>query len=82
MRKLLCSAAALLSLVLNLAPRASAQAQTPPQTQGVEQRVEAILKQMTLEEKIDLLGGIDDFFVRGRARHEVDEEREEGGGGA
>src|SRR6267143_4023894 len=30
----------------------------------VEQRVESILSQMTLEEKIDLLGGVDDFFIR------------------
>ncbi|HWS90576.1 MAG TPA: glycoside hydrolase family 3 C-terminal domain-containing protein [Pyrinomonadaceae bacterium] len=63
MWKHLRAAAAALVLVFNsfvVAP-----AQTPaPQTQGVEQRVEAILKQMTLEEKIDLLGGVDDFFVR------------------
>ena len=62
MRKPLRATAAALVLVFNsfvVAP-----AQTPPQTQGVEQRVEAILKQMTLEEKIDLLGGVDDFFVR------------------
>src|SRR5829696_1282622 len=63
MRKLLSPAVALLSLLVNLAP--PARAQTPaPQTQGVEQRVEAILKQMTLEEKIDLLAGTDGFFVR------------------
>jgi beta-glucosidase len=30
----------------------------------VERRVESILSQMTLEEKIDLLGGVNDFFVR------------------
>lgn len=30
----------------------------------VERRVDAILIQMTLEEKIDLLGGIDGFFIR------------------
>lgn len=58
MRKILSSFVALLSLFVNLAP--AARAQTP----GVEQRVEAVLKQLTLEEKIDLLGGIDDFFVR------------------
>src|SRR5437588_6114516 len=33
-----------------------------------EDRVESILKQMTLEEKIDLLGGIDGFFIRGVPR--------------
>ncbi|MET0645167.1 MAG: glycoside hydrolase family 3 C-terminal domain-containing protein [Pyrinomonadaceae bacterium] len=61
MRNLLCSIVALFLLVFNLVPRAAAQT---PQTQGVEQRVEALVRQMTLEEKIDLLGGIDDFFVR------------------
>ncbi|HEX8337822.1 MAG TPA: hypothetical protein VF621_13890, partial [Pyrinomonadaceae bacterium] len=55
----------LISALLLLSPFAAAAAQTPaPQTQGVEQRVEAILKQMTLEEKIDLLSGVNDFFVR------------------
>ncbi|MFL6256678.1 MAG: beta-glucosidase family protein [Pyrinomonadaceae bacterium] len=58
MRKLLCSTVAALTLFLNVAPLARAQ------TQGVEQRVETLLKQLTLEEKIDLLGGTDGFFVR------------------
>ncbi|HEX8116713.1 MAG TPA: glycoside hydrolase family 3 N-terminal domain-containing protein, partial [Pyrinomonadaceae bacterium] len=62
MRKILSSAVAVLSILFNLAPLA--QAQTAAQQQGVEQRVEAILKQLTLEEKIDLLGGTDGFFVR------------------
>ena len=30
----------------------------------VERRVDSILGQMTLEEKIDLLGGVDGFFIR------------------
>ncbi len=30
----------------------------------VEQRVEAILSRMTLEDKIDILGGVDDFYIR------------------
>src|SRR5882672_11586912 len=34
----------------------------------VEQRVESILSQMTLEEKIDLLGGVDGFFIRDVSR--------------
>src|SRR5215213_1737798 len=63
MRKILGSTVALLLLVINLAPPARAQAQ-----QGVEQRVEALIKQLTLEEKIDLLGGTDGFFVRDVAR--------------
>ncbi|HEX8500079.1 MAG TPA: glycoside hydrolase family 3 C-terminal domain-containing protein [Pyrinomonadaceae bacterium] len=52
---------ALVTLLAAPAPRAQTHQQ---QQQGVEQRVEAILKQMTLEEKIDLLGGTDGFFVR------------------
>jgi beta-glucosidase len=31
---------------------------------AVERRVESILGRMTLEEKIDLLGGVDNFFIR------------------
>ena len=36
-------------------------------TEG-EQRVQSILSQMTLEEKIDLLGGVDGFFIRDVSR--------------
>src|SRR5437879_6524816 len=39
-----------------------------PVIRDTEDRVESILKQMTLEEKIDLLGGIDSFFIRGVPR--------------
>src|SRR5947207_8638195 len=39
-----------------------------PVIRDAEDRVESILKQMTLEEKIDLLGGIDSFFIRGVPR--------------
>jgi beta-glucosidase len=35
---------------------------------AIERRVESILNQMTLEEKIDMLGGVDGFFVRGFPR--------------
>ena len=31
----------------------------------VESRVEAIVSKMTLEEKVDLLGGVDGFFTHG-----------------
>lgn len=45
---------------------ASAQSpSSPPLSADVERRVESILGRMTLEEKIDLLGGVDGFFVRG-----------------
>src|SRR5438105_12727175 len=39
-----------------------------PSARDAENKVESILKQMTLEEKIDLLGGIDGFFIRGVPR--------------
>ena len=38
---------------------------SPDQT---ERRVDSILKQMTIEEKIDLLGGVDGFYLRGGPR--------------
>lgn len=31
---------------------------------SIEARVETLLKQLTLEEKIDLIGGVDDFYIR------------------
>src|SRR5437870_8721782 len=37
----------------------------------IDQRVESILNQMTLEEKIDLIGGVDGFFIRGVPRIKV-----------
>jgi beta-glucosidase len=38
---------------------------------GTEARVDAILQNMTLEEKIDLIGGIDGFYLRGVPRLNV-----------
>jgi beta-glucosidase len=35
-----------------------------PSAAEVEKRVDALLKQLTLEEKIDLIGGVDDFYIR------------------
>ncbi len=66
MPKLFSLAAALLLLLLG-GPAARAQG-PPPLTPEAERRVEALLKQLTLEEKIDLLAGVDDFFVRGVER--------------
>jgi beta-glucosidase len=40
----------------------------PPAAAELERRVESILGQMTLEEKIDSIGGVDGFFVRDVAR--------------
>jgi beta-glucosidase len=42
------------------------QAQGPaPAAAEIERRVEEILARMTIEEKIDMLGGVDGFFIRG-----------------
>jgi len=47
------------SFFLNLIPT---RAQTP--ASQIEQRVESILVRMTLQQKIDMLGGVDDFYIR------------------
>src|SRR5258708_37900312 len=40
-------------------------AQAPsPSTPAVEARADTLLKQLSLEEKIDLIGGVDDFYIR------------------
>ena len=45
------------------------QRQPTPQPQSdVEQRVESILSQMTVEEKIDMIGGVRDFYIRENSR--------------
>jgi len=54
-------------LVLLLATLASSQTISA----DIESRVEAIVSKMTLEEKIDLLGGVDGFFTRGVPRLNV-----------
>src|SRR5271169_4334618 len=41
---------------------ASSQAQTS--STDVDLRVDSLLKKLTLEEKIDLIGGVDDFYIR------------------
>src|SRR3984885_13534370 len=43
-------------------------AQAPPSKADVEKRVDSILRQMTLEEKIEIIGGINDVFTRPIAR--------------
>src|SRR5882672_7408116 len=65
------SALALLTLLSLNVISALAQAPagtTAPDTTTVERRVESLLSQMTLEEKIDLLGGVDGFFTRSLPR--------------
>jgi beta-glucosidase len=61
----LCSVVAL-SLIVSTVLSVAAQAPAPSvrSSAEVERRVDAILKQMTLEEKLDLLGGVDGFFIR------------------
>jgi beta-glucosidase len=54
---------ALALLVLSAIP-AGAQAPAGASSAKVEARVEAILSQMTLEEKVDMIGGVDGFFIR------------------
>jgi len=39
-------------------------AQTTPSKAEVEKRVDSIFSQMTLDEKIDIIGGINDFYTR------------------
>src|SRR5437660_11332655 len=60
MRKLYLSCAALLLL----ASLSLAQAPSSPSPE-IEQKVNAILSKMTLEQKVDILGGINTFDVRG-----------------
>ncbi|MEP6819854.1 MAG: glycoside hydrolase family 3 C-terminal domain-containing protein [bacterium] len=66
MRKPCSVIAALSLLIFNVIPNFG-QTTWPTQT-DVERRVDALLSQMTLEEKIDLLGGVDGFFIRGVPR--------------
>jgi beta-glucosidase len=52
----------LLLVLIFLVP---AVAQSTPQPQAaVESRIDSLLKQLTLEEKVDLIGGVDDFYIR------------------
>ncbi len=63
MRKLCCA----IAIVLFIGLQAFGQSASPAPG-DVERRVESILSQMTLEEKIDMLGGIDGFFIRALPR--------------
>lgn len=53
--------------VLPLRPARGA-SPTPPSSDPVESRVSSVLAQLTLEEKLALVGGTDGFFVRGIPR--------------
>jgi beta-glucosidase len=62
MRNLRSVIVAVSLLVFNTTPYMG---QTPVSAPAdVERRVDSILSQMTIEEKIDLLGGVDGFFIR------------------
>ncbi|HMD17223.1 MAG TPA: glycoside hydrolase family 3 C-terminal domain-containing protein [Terriglobales bacterium] len=50
-----------LLLVLPLFP---AWSQAPTSSPDVEARVDSMLKKLTLDEKVDLIGGVDDFYIR------------------
>jgi beta-glucosidase len=54
---------AIASVLIVSAVLAGAQT-APPSAADVEERVDSILSQMTLEEKIDYLGGINDYYLR------------------
>jgi beta-glucosidase len=61
MRKL---AAAIILLALSLPFAIAQNSHLSPSPAQVESRVATLLKQFTLEEKIDLIGGVDDFYIR------------------
>jgi beta-glucosidase len=52
------------SLLLLGVAVSSAQSPEGSRAENTERRVEAILKQMSLEEKIDYIGGVDRFYIR------------------
>ncbi|HEY6307866.1 MAG TPA: glycoside hydrolase family 3 C-terminal domain-containing protein [Candidatus Angelobacter sp.] len=55
------------ALLLLISGQVSAQS-VPTGRPDVEPRVESVLGRMTLEEKVDLLGGVDGFYIRGVPR--------------
>jgi beta-glucosidase len=71
MRKI-CAAVVALSFLVAAAAAAAqetrATASEVVPARDIERRVESIVGRMTLEEKIDLIGGVNDFFIRGIER--------------
>ena len=69
MRKI-CAAVVALSLLIVVPAAAQRRVLVPERDPMLnpEPRVESILSRMTIEEKIDLIGGVDDFFIRGVER--------------
>jgi beta-glucosidase len=68
----LLSVVSLLCFSLIAAARVAGQA-APASQADVDQRVEKILSQMTLEEKLDYIGGVNAFYIRGIPRLGVPE---------
>jgi beta-glucosidase len=62
-KSLLYRATALLSFLLSAGSLPAAQT-TETRSAEVEKRVEAILNKMTLEEKLTIIGGINDFYIQ------------------
>jgi beta-glucosidase len=63
MRRLRASVLSLFLLISLVALRS--QTSSPSDSSAnIDSRVESLLKQLTLEEKIDLIGGVDDFYIR------------------
>jgi beta-glucosidase len=53
------------AFIVVIASLLAARAQSPsPSTPAIEARADALLKQLSLEEKIDLIGGVNDFSIR------------------
>src|SRR5579863_4056179 len=51
-------------LFLLVLPLFVARFQAQTSSADVDARVESLLKKLTLEEKVDLIGGVDDFYIR------------------
>jgi beta-glucosidase len=68
MRKFCAAATAVVLSLLTAVPVFAQTAAADAAARDIERRVESLLGRMTLEEKIDLIGGVDDFFIRGVER--------------
>ena len=55
---------ALILILLNIALISTWAQQPSASSPAIEARVDALLKQLSLDEKIDLIGGSDDFYIR------------------
>ncbi len=62
------SFALIATLVVSQLAIAETKQRTPAE---IDKRVEAILQKMTLEEKIDYIGGVDDMFIRGYKKYGI-----------